>query len=117
MQGQERFNSLMLQESWIAARRSRIIQSPLSKLWSRSKHCAIADSAPVAPLAWADLVPRQLQQLCWLNIESLGQPADDLQTRVEGALFELAQIAAADLCLIGEIILREPLFVAKAAQT
>jgi len=58
----------------------------------------------------------QLQELGGFYTKGLGQPSDDLQARVEGALLKLAQIASTHFRLVGEIVLRKPLFMAQAAQ-
>jgi hypothetical protein len=44
----------------------------------------------------------QLQELGGFYTKGLGQPSDDLQAGVEGALLKLAQIASAHFRLVGE---------------
>src|SRR5207302_1990554 len=65
---------------------------------------------PLIPALW------QFQQLGGLDIQDRCQLSENLQTGVIAAFFELAQIAAADLRLVSEIILREPSFVPQTAQ-
>ena len=78
--------------------RDRRFESPSLHLRvSLSSHfCAIAGTARAAPAG--------------------SKPANNLQARIEGTLFKLAQIAPAHFRLVGEIVLRKPLLMAQAAQ-
>jgi hypothetical protein len=78
---------------------------------AEKENCQNGDSvlaSPPAPPRW------QLQQLGRLDIEDGGELADDLQARIERALLKLAQVAAAYLGFIGEIVLRQPFVVPQA---
>ena len=57
-----------------------------------------------------------LQELSGLNAKSLRKTADDVETCVEGAFLELAEIAAAYVRLIGQFILRDALCMAQSSQ-
>src|SRR5690348_14787520 len=58
----------------------------------------------------------QLQEFRWFYFQDVGQLSDDLEAGVEGSFFELAQIAAADLGLIGQVVLRHVSFMPHSAQ-
>ena len=51
-----------------------------------------------------------------LNAKSLRKTADNVETCVEGALFELAKITAADVRLMNKVILRDTLCITQSAQ-
>jgi hypothetical protein len=62
------------------------------------------------PLLW------NLQEFSGLNAKSFRKMADDVEACVEGAFLELAEIAAAYVRLIGQLILRDALCVAQSSQ-
>jgi hypothetical protein len=72
-------------------------------------------SAPVSPASDGS-GPGYSEQLSWFHTKCISKSANDPKASEECSLFELAEIAPANLSIVREVVLREPLLVAQATQ-